>query len=73
MEKRDLSLLERIIGHIADVEGVEPEDLEMSLHNHIDTDAIQALAEQENNSWELQFETPNHVVTVLENNSISVE
>jgi hypothetical protein len=67
------TILEEIIGAIADAEGTEPENLDITLQNHVSTDAIQNLVHHRSDSWRLQFETPNHVVEVTGNESILVD
>ena len=67
------TILDQIIGGIADIEGVDPMDLDMSLQRYISTDAIEDLVNHESNSWRLQFETPNHVVEVTGADKILVD
>lgn len=67
------SIVERIVEHIAEREGVEPEDLETPLENHVPTDAIRALVNHESTAWTLEFETTNHVVTVTGTGEIGVD
>lgn len=67
------AVIERLTAAIADVEELDPERLEICLHNHVSTDAIRDLAAHESNAWRLQFETRDHVVEVTGNNVISVD
>jgi hypothetical protein len=63
----------QIIEAIAEAEGMEPERLDVSLQNCVSTDAIRELVAHQSDSWRLQFETPNHVVHVMGDNTILVD
>jgi hypothetical protein len=67
------TILNQIIGGIADAEGIDPFDLNISLQECVSTDAIRDLVDHESNAWRLQFETPNHVVEVTGNDKILVD
>ncbi|MUW14884.1 hypothetical protein GJ633_09570 [Halorubrum sp. CBA1125] len=67
------TILDQISEGIADVEGVDPADLDISLQRYISTDAIQDLVHHESNAWRLQFETPNHVVEVTGADKILID
>lgn len=67
------SVIEQIIGGIADVEEVEPIDLDRSVEDSVSTSAIEDLVEHKSNAWRLQFETPHHVVEVTGNDAILVD
>lgn len=67
------TLLERVINAIADAKGVEADELEIPLENHVSTEAIQALETHDSSSWGLEFETPDHVVQITEGNDIIVD
>lgn len=67
------TLLERVINAIADAKGVEADALEISLENHVSTDAIRALETHDSSSWQFEFETPDHVVQITERNEIIVD
>lgn len=66
-------VVNQIIETIAEIEGTEPENLDMTLQRHISTDAIRALVNHDSDSWRLRFETQNHVVEVTGNNTILVD
>ena len=66
-------VIEQITAAIADIEKTDPIRLNISLHNHVSTDAIQELVAHKSNAWRLQFETQNHVVEVTGNNIILVD
>lgn len=67
------TLLERVISAIADAKGVEAEALEVPLEHHVSTEAIRALESHDSSSWQLEFETPDHVVQITERNEIVVD
>ena len=69
----ELTLLEQILGAIADAEQKEPEDLKIVLQDYIDTDAIEWLAAHDSDSWVLQFEIPNHSVTIKAGEAVFID
>lgn len=66
------TLLERVINAIADAKGVEADALEIPLERHISTEAIRALETHDSRSWQLEFETPDHIVEITNSNEITV-
>lgn len=68
-----LTVTEKIVRAIADAEETSPEDLDIILHNWVDTDAVRQLVNHDNNSWELQVEVPNHTVTVTGDGIVHVD
>lgn len=73
--KRDMNerVVQRITSAIAAVEGEDVETLDVSLQEHVPTDAIRTLVNHESDSWRLQFETPRHVVEVAGNGTVLVD
>jgi len=67
------TILDQIVGSIADVEEVDLMDLDVSIQNCVSTDSIRNLVNHGSNAWRLQFETPNHVVEVTGNDKILVD
>ncbi|WP_435098261.1 HalOD1 output domain-containing protein [Halorubrum sp. N11] len=67
------SLLEQITNKIAYEENIKPENLELQLQNYVSTDAIRGLANQENDEWNLQFETMNHVVEIAGDDTVLID
>lgn len=67
------SLTEEVARALADAESVEPHELDVSIENHVSTDAIRDLVGHDSDSWRLQFETPNHVVEITGNEQIFVD
>ncbi|WP_254837730.1 HalOD1 output domain-containing protein [Natronomonas marina] len=53
-----------VVEAVADAKGVDPNEMEMSLQDHVDTDAIRLLAAHDDATWTLSFELPDHEVTV---------
>ncbi|QLH85077.1 hypothetical protein HZS54_21865 [Halosimplex pelagicum] len=62
-----------IVRAVAAVEGVEPHELDFSLHEHVSTDAVRSLAAMDRGEWELAFEVPDHSVTVDGTGAIRVD
>ena len=58
---------------IAEVEGTTPERLDIVLQQYVSTDAIRELVAHDSDAWRLQFETQNHVIQVMGNNTIHVD
>jgi hypothetical protein len=67
------TIIPEIIKAIADAKGIQPAELDFSLYEYIDPDAIHQLASQETASWTLSFEVPNHNVTVTSDGLILVD
>ena len=66
-------LASKVIEAIAASKGVEAGDLEVVLGDYIDLDAVEQLAKHSNSTWGLEFELPNHVVSVKSNGEILVD
>lgn len=66
------SIVDRIVERIAEREEVEPADLDTSLESYVSTDAIRKLESHESSAWVLEFEIPNHVVTVAGDGEIRI-
>lgn len=67
----DLALA--IVRAIAAVEGVEPHELDYSLHDYVATDAVRSMAAMDHEEWELTVEVPDHVVTIDGSGTIGVD
>jgi hypothetical protein len=67
------SILNQIIGGIAEVEGIDPIDLNIPLQQYVATDAIRDLVNHQSNAWRLQFETPDHVVEITGNDQLLID
>lgn len=57
-------LVSKVVAALADAEGVGPAELDFILQDHIDADALAALARHSGTTWTLSFEVPGHTVTV---------
>lgn len=53
-----------IVEEVAEAKGTDPTDLNYSLEEHIDTEALQLLADHSRSSWTLSFTLPEQEVTV---------
>lgn len=62
-----------VVEAIAEVEGVDPLELGYSLHEHVDTDAIQGLVEGGYEGWELAFQVPGHDVVLRADDGVYVD
>ncbi|WP_415382362.1 HalOD1 output domain-containing protein [Halosimplex sp. TS25] len=70
-EPDDVTL--ELVGAIATVEGVEPHELDYSLHDYVATDAVREMARTDTDDWELTFEVPDHTVTVDGTGEIQID
>ncbi|MFB6120801.1 MAG: HalOD1 output domain-containing protein [Halobacteriaceae archaeon] len=62
-----------IIGAIADVEGCSPHDLDFTLYDHVDTNALRSLCASDQTDWKLTFEVPDHTVLVRGTGEVRVD
>ena len=67
------TLLPDIVMAVANAKGIEPDELDISLQEYIDTDAIELLASHHGGSWTLSFELPGHNVTVTSDGLVLVD
>ncbi|MFB6080918.1 MAG: HalOD1 output domain-containing protein [Haloferacaceae archaeon] len=67
------SLTIKLAETVADLQGVDATELEYTLHDYVDTDALRLLANQGRGSWRLSFELPDHDVTVRSDGTILVD
>ena len=67
------SVISDIVDAVADSEGVKSDELDIVLADYIDPDALEQLANHGNSTWRLEFELPDHVVTVTSNGEIFVD
>ena len=61
-ESRDVIL--ELVETLAEVEGADIHGLEYTLHDHVDTEAIERLVGMDAEDWTLTFEVPDHEVTI---------
>lgn len=62
-----------VLAAIAKAEGVEPDDLELVLENHVACDAISTLTQHRDGDWQLSFEVPGHEVTLTSDGNVVVD
>ena len=67
------SPIPEIIDAIAEVEGIEPSELDSALYEYIEPEAIQQLASHGTASWTLSFELPEHQVAVTSDGAVLVD
>lgn len=67
------TLVEKLIGAIADVEETDPQYLDITLQDWIDADAIRGLVAHGNDSWELQFKVQNYDVIIRADETILID
>ena len=67
------SLPVAVVDAAADARGVDPEDLDYALADHIDTTALRELSTHDGASWTLSFELPEQNVTVTSDGLILVD
>lgn len=66
-------VVSQVVGALAEVEDVDPVELDVVLQQHIDTDAVEALARNSDCTWTLSFELPDHTVTVTDERVVLVD
>jgi hypothetical protein len=66
-------VIEQTIRAVADAKDVEPVDLDISLQNWVETDALRQLVDHPADAWRLQFELPEHTVTVTGRGMVLVD
>lgn len=66
------SVTAEIVEAIAEEEGDDPTDLDFSLQDHIDTDALRLLKKHNSSAWTLMFEVENYEVTLTGDGLVQV-
>jgi len=66
-------LLMTVLEAIANREGTSPEQLDYSLQEYVEADALRLLEEHDSESWTFSFEVPDHTVTVSGDGTIAVD
>jgi hypothetical protein len=67
------SIIPDIIEGIAEAKGTESDELDVSIYEYVEPDAIQQLASHGTTSWTLSFELPSHNVTVTGDGLVLVD
>lgn len=65
-------LVVEVVEAVAEAKGTDPTDLNYSLEEHIDTEALQLLADHSRSSWTLSFTLPEQEVTVTSDGVVRV-
>jgi len=66
-------VLPQIAAAIAEADGRSPHDLDYSLREFVDTEALLSLVESEHTGWKLTFEVPDHTVEIRGSGQIRVD
>jgi hypothetical protein len=72
-ESSDDNITSSIVQAVADSKGVDPTELDIVLHDYVDSDALEQLAAHDAGSWTLSIELPEHTVTVTSDSVILVD
>ncbi len=67
------SIVTDIVEAVADSKGVESNELEVVLTEHVDLEAVERFAENSDTAWRLRFTLPQHRVTVTNGGEILVD
>ena len=62
-----------VIEAMAIADDTTPGDVEYSLHDHVHTDALALLGEDDRGTWEFTFQVPDHEVTIRDDGTIEVD
>ena len=62
-----------LIRSIAEHKSVDPSELDVVVADYIDLAAVEQLARHSNSTWDLEFELPNHNVTVHSDGRVLVD
>jgi len=66
-------IVTHVVESIAEAEGCSPADLEFSLYDHVEADALLALADSAHTDWQLVFHVPDHTVAIRGNGQVLVD
>lgn len=67
------SVVSAVVGAVADVEGVDPGELDGTLHRAVAADAVAALVAHGATDWQLRFPFDDHDVTVRGEGTVVVD
>jgi len=67
------ALTSTIIRSIAEHKSVDPSELDVVVADYIDLAAVEDLARHSNSTWSLEFELPNHNVTIHSDGRVFVD
>lgn len=66
-------ILPQIVDAIAEAEERPPHELDYSLHDHVETEALLNLVTSDHTGWRLTFQVPDHTVEIRGNGQILVD
>lgn len=66
-------ILPQIVDAIAEAEGRPPHELDYSLQEYIDPEAVVHLVTSNHTDWHLTFQVPDHTVEIRDNGQILVD
>ncbi|WP_147441166.1 HalOD1 output domain-containing protein [Halorubrum sp. Atlit-26R] len=67
------ALTSTLIRSIAEHKSVDPNELDVIVADYIDIAAVEQLARHSTSTWSLEFELPNHSVTVHSDGRVLVD
>jgi hypothetical protein len=70
---RNHALTLAVVDALAAAEHCAPQELDYSIHEYVDSEALSVLAAMERATWKLTFRVPGHEVTVAGDGKISVD
>jgi len=70
---RNNALTLAVVDALAAAEHCAPQELDYSIHEYVDSDALSALTAMERATWELTFQVPGHEVIVTGDGRIYVD
>lgn len=66
-------IITHVVEAIAEAEECAPSELGFSLYDHVEAEALLALATSEHADWQLLFHVPNHTVAIRASGEILVD
>ena len=66
-------LLVDLVDALAEAEGVPPDEMDYTLHDYVDPDALVRLAEGCSSDWQLTFDVSGHQVKITDGNQLIVD
>lgn len=67
------TLVACVVSEVARAEGVDVDDLDFRLYDHVDLTALEHLSTADAADWDLSFSVPGHEVTVTSEHTIVVD
>jgi hypothetical protein len=66
-------IIYEVVAALAAAEGVDPQELEFTLSEYVDTNALTTLAASDGSVWEFKFHVKNHTVRLTHDGRIYVD